>query len=155
MTEKKEMYYLRKLEAGYWGNSPVWYCINEGYTAYINGAKKFPEEVALKYQKDDPIKWKAYKCKDIDSRLHLIFDSQDEHRLGTDKPNGFNFDYALHENQQIIAEKDKSIAELEENAQNLINVFCGSGMKTGDIISEYENAIQKTKQLLKGGKIEK
>ena len=52
MTEKKEMYYLRKLEAGYWGNSPVWYCINEGYTAYINGAKKFPEEVALKYQKD-------------------------------------------------------------------------------------------------------
>lgn len=78
-------YYLRRLPSGCWGNSPVWWAIDgEGYTAYLNQAERFEEGRALRMQAEDPEKWKAYKCSEVDRRAQLIFDIQDEKRLAID-----------------------------------------------------------------------
>lgn len=84
-------YYVRNKNAGYLGNSFIWYGKRgAGYTAYINGAERFSKAEAEKMEKEDPEKWQAFPCKDIDARLHLVFDSQDVKNLGTDNPCGWS-----------------------------------------------------------------
>lgn len=84
-------YYIRNKEAGYLGNSWMWYGKNgQGYTAYILGAHRFDEAEAVKMVEHDPEKWAMYKCDEIEARLHLIFDSQDAKNLGTDAPCGWS-----------------------------------------------------------------
>lgn len=88
------MYYVQDKSRGYLGNSPVWWALNDqGYTAYILGAKRFTYDAALVTvnHADDLA---MYPCDEIDKRLHLIFDSQDFHRLGTDEPCGWKGGYA-------------------------------------------------------------
>ena len=86
-----DLYYIRNKDAGYLGNSFIWYGqYGNGYTAYILGAHRFPKEEAEKLVKENPSKYEMYKCKDIDERLHLVFDSQDVKRLGTDAPYGWS-----------------------------------------------------------------
>jgi len=86
--ENKE-YYLRNKDAGYLGNSFVWWAIGgAGYTAYINGAERFTEAEALAMVAQDRNKWEMYDCAEIDKRLHLVFDSQDVRRLGSDEITG-------------------------------------------------------------------
>jgi len=93
MTEQK--YYVQNKDRGYLGNAPVWWSHNDcGYTAYINGARRFYEQDAMALVEKDPHKWAMYKCDDIDARLHLVFDGQDRADLGTDAPCGWGFGYA-------------------------------------------------------------
>ena len=90
-----ELYYIQNKHAGYLGNSPTWYGKKGGgYTAYILGAERFTKEEADKMVKDDPEKWRAFKCDDVDARLHLVYDMQDNGRLGTDEPCGWSGGYA-------------------------------------------------------------
>lgn len=84
---KNKEYYVRAKQAGYWGNSFMWYAKNgEGYTAYINAAERFSKKDADKIVKTDPERYEVYACAEIDKRLHYIFDASDVENLGTDKP---------------------------------------------------------------------
>lgn len=102
-----EQYYIRRIPSGCWGNSPVWWAVNgQGYTAYLQNAERFSEEAALRMVKEDPKKWEAFKCCEIDRRCHLVFDVQDLKRLGTDpahEPNPWGPDcsYASKHAEQI------------------------------------------------------
>lgn len=90
-----EKFYLQNKDAGYLGNAPVWWAKGGGgYTAYILGAERFTRDQAEKYVKEDKKKWAMYNCAYVDSRLHLVFDSQDFRNLGTDAPCGWKSGYA-------------------------------------------------------------
>jgi len=100
-----DLYYIQNKEAGYLGNSPRWYARNgSGYTAYIQGAERFPEERARRMVEENPDKWRMFKCADVDQRLHLIYDSQDNDRLGTAEPCGWAGGYAEPPKPQRAAE---------------------------------------------------
>lgn len=89
-----DQYYVWR-KSDYLGNSPMWWAKEgKGYTAYILGAERFSEEEAKKLEKDSPEKYRAFKCSEIDCRLHLVFDAQDIPRLGTDEPCGWSSGYA-------------------------------------------------------------
>ncbi|MEW3851995.1 hypothetical protein QOZ73_32670, partial [Pseudomonas aeruginosa] len=75
-------YYIRNRDVSYQGNSPIWYGKNgQGYTAYILGAHRFTEFEAKKMVTENPGKWQMYKCDDVDARLHLVYDAQDDRNL--------------------------------------------------------------------------
>ena len=113
MTEE---YYIRRQHSGTWGNSPVWWALGgNGYTAYLQNAERFPEATAMRMVEDDPEKWAAFKCSEVDRRAHLIFDTQDIRRLHIDpldEPNpwGENCRYA---SAVTDAETSKLQAEVE------------------------------------------
>lgn len=97
MTE----FYIRNKNAGFLGNSPVWYGKNgRGYTAYLTGAERFTEEQAKKMVAEDSKKWEMFNCDHVDARLHLIFDDQDKQRLGTNEPCGW-YKYADNPNEIV------------------------------------------------------
>lgn len=119
-------FYLRNKNAGFLGNSPVWYGKNgQGYTAYLLGAERFSKEKAEKMVAEDPEKWEMYDCDHIDERLHLIFDYQDKQRLGTDEPCQF-FKYADNPQKQALG---NSI---------FINGFLFNEYQIADIIGSVE-----------------
>ncbi len=103
-----EMYYIRNKDAGYLGNSFIWWGKDsQGYTAYINGAGRYTKEESEKICKGNPEKNIMYKCSDIDARLHLVFDSQDLRNLGTNEPCGWRFGYAT--NQALALARGESV----------------------------------------------
>jgi len=82
-----DKFYLRNKQAGFLGNSPMWYAKDgQGYTAYVMGAEKFTKEEVEELIDETHGKYEAYNCDHVNERLHLIFDEQDKHRLGTDDP---------------------------------------------------------------------
>lgn len=91
--EQEEYYVHRK--GSFVGNAPMfWAKGGNGYTSYIQGAERFSENDANQLHKEDPSKWKLYKCSEVDARLHLVYDVQDDKRLGTDSPCGWPWGYA-------------------------------------------------------------
>jgi hypothetical protein len=83
MREAQE-YYLRNINAGYLGNSFMWWAKGgHGYTAYLNNAERFSEAEAMAKVSHSREKWKAYRCDEVDQKIQYVFDSQDERRLGT------------------------------------------------------------------------
>ena len=89
-------YYLRNVNAGFVGNSPMWYAVDgKGYTAYVMNAERFDKEEAEKLVSEACGKYEMYLCFEIDKRLHLVFDWQDKQRLGTDKACPWPCGYAL------------------------------------------------------------
>lgn len=91
--EQEEYYVHRK--GSFVGNAPMfWAKGGNGYTSYIQGAERFSGNDANKLHKEDPSKWKLYKCSEVDSRLHLVYDVQDDKQLGTDSPCGWPWGYA-------------------------------------------------------------
>jgi|GEM_PF-1951651 len=77
-----EQYYIRNKHARLLGNSPFWWSVKgRGYTAYIQNAERFDEDRARRLVEEDPDKWQMYKCSEVDRRLQLVFDDQDERRL--------------------------------------------------------------------------
>lgn len=109
MTQKDEalrmaddFYYIQRVHSQYLGNAPVWWAVGDnGYTSYIQNAKKFTLEEATELITNTD-KYAMYKCKDIDARLHLVFDHQDFKNLGTDAPCGFiGGKYALSEPETV------------------------------------------------------
>lgn len=97
-----ELYYIRNKNAGYLGNAWIWWGRNsQGYTAYLNGAGRYTKQEADEICQNNPEKNIAYKCSEIDERLHLVFDSQDAKRIGdSDKSSGWNFPYAERKNDE-------------------------------------------------------
>lgn len=110
-------YYIRNKHTGFLGNSPFWYGKNHnGYTAYILGAMRFSKEDAEEMVKESPDKWEMYNCDHVDERLHLVFDNQDQERLGTNEPCGW-FKYAdlssdkrIRRAQEMLSTGDASIS---------------------------------------------
>lgn len=86
-----ETYYLRNKDAGFLGNSPIWWAKDgAGYTAYIQNAEIWTEQAAKQMVDEDPSKWEMFKCSEINRRLQVVFDSQDFKRIDEDpkgKPN--------------------------------------------------------------------
>ena len=92
---KNELYYIQNKDAGFLGNSPVWWAKrSQGYTAYINCAEQFNKDDAESIVKGNPDKNKMFLCDHIDERLHLVFDTQDSGNLGTDNACGWSGGYA-------------------------------------------------------------
>lgn len=105
---REEEYYVRDVSRGYLGNSPVWWAVNDqGYTAYLSGAKRFTAKEAMEAtSKADDLQ--IYRCAEIDKRAHLVFDMQDFGRLGTDEPCPWRFGYATRAADEKASEwRDK------------------------------------------------
>lgn len=80
-------HYVQRKASGYLGNAPIWWKVgDQGYTTYVENAKRFSEEKARSLVNEDPEKWASYPCAFIDSRLHQVFDMQDFHHLEQWKP---------------------------------------------------------------------
>ena len=128
-----ELYYIQRIPSGYLGNSPNWWAKDgRGYTAYILGAERFTQEAAFKLVKEDPEKWKAFACDDVDERLHLIYDMQDNRRLGTDAPCAWDSGYAEN---PYSGSKDELLEALEKIVED----------KYGDPYNIARKAIEKYK----------
>ena len=113
---KPQEYYVRNKDAAFLGNSPVWWARDgRGYTAYVQGAHRFTEEEAKKMVMDNSDKWAAFKCSDVDARLHLVFDYQDVKNLGTDKPCGWDWGYAQNTRAAHPVDVEK-VAEIVDEA---------------------------------------
>jgi hypothetical protein len=72
-------YYIQNTDAGYLGNSPLWWALNrKGYTANLNNAHKFSEEEAKKICSGNPEKNKAWAVDYIDKNegIQRIVDMQ-------------------------------------------------------------------------------
>lgn len=111
-------YYLRNKNAGYLGNSFMWYVKNgNGYTAYIQGAERFDRDKAESFVRHDPDKWEMYKCSDVDKRLHLVFDSQDAKNLGTDEKCGWTDGYAQNNHLKASDTIDGLMGTIESQKQ--------------------------------------
>ncbi len=94
MSNKKE-FYIRRKPSGFLGNAPIfWAKDGKVYTAYIQGAERFRESEAIMLVADNPEKWAAYNCAEVDKRLHLVFDNQDIDNLNTENPCGWSGGYA-------------------------------------------------------------
>jgi hypothetical protein len=77
-------YYVRNKDAGYLGNSWLWWAIDAaGYTAYLNNAERMTFERASEICARNPTKFDMYLCDHIDQKIQFVFDSQDHGRLGT------------------------------------------------------------------------
>lgn len=75
---ESDVCYLRNKQAGYLGNSPIWWAKNgQGYTAYLEKAERFCPTLAEKIVSEDPDKWEAWPCSVIDNLSHRVFDAQD------------------------------------------------------------------------------
>lgn len=109
-------YYIRNKDAGYLGNSFMWYGKDGGgYTAYINGAHRFTEKEARDLVRQDPSKWEMFDAAEVDKRLHLVFDSQDVKNLGTDAPSGWSgTDYASKRIEQLEQALDSLVAQARD-----------------------------------------
>lgn len=89
-----EQYYIHR-KGDFVGNAPMWWAKGgNGYTSYILGAERFSREDADALIRRSGEKYKAYLCADVDARLHLVYDVQDDKRLGTDAPCGWPWGYA-------------------------------------------------------------
>ena len=138
---KKEFYIQRKPRA-FFGNSPVWWAKGgNGYTAYILGAERFPEKRASKMVADNPEKWAAFECSEIDRRLHLIFDFQDVKNLGTNNPCGWAGGYAQSQGSYAIEAfnaLDNAVSKNIELASALKAVLAlmGEGEQIAKIIND-------------------
>jgi hypothetical protein len=72
-------YYIQNKNAGYLGNSPMWWAKGRnGYTCDLNNAHKFTEEEAKKICEGNPEKNKAWAVDYIDNNkgIQRIVDSQ-------------------------------------------------------------------------------
>lgn len=146
-----EKYYLQRKESGYWGNSPVWWAKNaQGYTAYLNFAEKFCEEEALRMVKQDPQKWAAYKCSEIDRRTHRIFDHQDFKRLKQDPKNETTPAWGVGRNYEPTLEELKSrVAELESGYAGAVREL--HGLRGALNVGDSQENCQHLQLLKKGG----
>jgi len=89
-----EQYYIHR-KGDFVGNAPMWWAKGgNGYTSYILGAERFSKEDADALISSSGDKYKVYRCSDVDARLHLVYDVQDDKRLGTDAPCGWPGGYA-------------------------------------------------------------
>jgi hypothetical protein len=78
------MLYLQKVNAGYCGNSPMWWSTEGGYTPRLEFAKRFTvEEVdaILRTTSRATHEWKAWDADAIDRLSHREVDVQDMHKL--------------------------------------------------------------------------
>lgn len=88
-----EEYYIQR-KGSFVGNSPLWWSKGgNGYTAYIQGAERFSPEDADRLINENH-NYVKFKCSEVDSRLHLVYDIQDNKKLGTDNPCSWPFGYA-------------------------------------------------------------
>lgn len=72
------MYYLRNKERGYLGNSPMWWAQGGvGYTDNLDKAEKFVPERAKEFVRENPDKWEAWACEQVDLVAYRTMDSQD------------------------------------------------------------------------------
>jgi hypothetical protein len=111
-AERAAFYYIQNKHAGYLGNAPIWWAKGgKGYTAYILNAERFTEANANQMVADDPHNLAMYRCDYVDARLHLVFDSQDFHRLGTDEPCGWPGGYACAE-RDVSAELAAALEDI-------------------------------------------
>jgi hypothetical protein len=120
--ELEEEYYVHR-KGTITGNAPAfWAKGGNGYTSYVQGAERFTKSDAEALLNSDPSKWAIYRCKDVDARLHLVFDMQDTRRLGTNEPCGWPFGYVQYPisvevhaaGMTDIADLIRDICEIEE-----------------------------------------
>jgi len=72
-----EQYYIQNKEAGYLGNSPVfWAKDSRGYTSYLENCHKYTYDEAKKICENNPKKNKAWPCSYIESKRVSIVDIQ-------------------------------------------------------------------------------
>ena len=88
---------------------------------YVLGAERFSKEDAEELLNHDPDKWAIYKCSDVDQRLHLVYDNQDNKRIGTDAPCGWPSGYATPPDEittlrQQLAEANEKLHLLADGA---------------------------------------
>ncbi len=79
------MFYLQNRDAGYLGNSPMFWAIRGGYTQWIDDAKRFTQaevdEIVSSCGRSMICgeKFKAWPCDLIDSKSRRTVDMQDIH----------------------------------------------------------------------------
>ena len=128
-----EEYYIWR-KGDYLGNSPMWWAKQgKGYTAYILGAERFTEAEALELEKDSPEKYKAFKCSEIDRRLHLVFDAQDIPRLKSNEPCNWSGGYA----KAHLSALQSPLPEVEDD---LVPRYPDSIYKVGDMPPQGYNS---------------
>jgi len=113
-----EQYYIHR-KGTFVGNAPSWWAKGgNGYTSYILGAERFSLEDALKLVTNGN-KYAMYKCADVDARLHLVYDVQDDKRLGTDEPCGWKSGYATapSETARLRQQLDIAVVVLNKISQ--------------------------------------
>lgn len=151
MTQSNEMpdeYYIRNKDAGFLGNAPVWYAKNgNGYTAYILGAERFSEQEAMKIVSDDTDKYEAFKCSDVDARLHLVFDMQDKRRLGTDEKCPWKFGYAEPRVTPAQSPNRAVLDALKDLQQKTIALIEHFNCK-GDIVTNFEPCMKRVNEAI-------
>lgn len=152
----EEMYYVHR-KGTFTGNAPAWWAKDgKGYTSYILGAERFTKEEAEKLFNGDPNKWAIYKCSEVDARLHLVYDIQDDKNLGTDNPSGWLSPYAKNSFTHNIEHEEIAKQIPEALRQAIIKDFVeglkpkaflyrelsGNGFKetvsTNDVLDKFE-----------------
>ena len=82
MTLLKDRYLIRNMDAGFLGNSPIfWRENNSGYTQWINEAKLFTSEKADELVEENPRKWVKYNAEKVFRIAKQTIDIQDWNRL--------------------------------------------------------------------------
>lgn len=79
-----EGYYLQNLQAGYVGNSPLfWAKGGNGYTCWLDDCEVFTSEAADKMVRDDSRKWRAWPVDGIESLARRTVDMEELRRIST------------------------------------------------------------------------
>ena len=69
-------------------------------------------------------KYEAFECDEIDARLHLVFDSQDKPRLGTDKPCAWSFGYAnTRPHDKLLDEMAEALWQMLDDIDTYSDMF--------------------------------
>ena len=73
-----EMFYLQNLQAGYMGNSPMfWAKGGNGYTQWLDNCELFTEVEVNRHVASDTKKWRAWPAAKVDSLARRTVDIQD------------------------------------------------------------------------------
>lgn len=145
---REAFYYVQDKSRGYLGNAPTWWAHNDqGYTAYLEGAKRFTHAEAIEVtSKADDLA--MYLCSEIDKRAHLVFDMQDFGRIGTDEPCPWRFGYA---SQATASAEAKYLPVIEKLVNALEYAVEPDGLEGGYEYGLAVSAIAIATPLLKGG----